>query len=476
MSRFTGLRESEVLKKGGVYVFSSGFSQAVMLGSWLVLPWVLSTSEIGQFALVSFGIDLMTRLILLGMDSAVIRFLVEPERRAEILRAVHTWLGIGVVVVGIGTWATRHAVPHLLSALSPIYADVVWLMLAAAAATALATIVFSYHVATGAATQYVKLTVLRSVLTGGGYVAAAFLGLGVSGLVAAQFLAALTVVASFYAFAGVRGWWKLSDGATLREVAAYGLPMTAYSAMGLLSDYLGRLLIGWKVSIDALGVFQVYYQIAVQVNGIWASLNRAWTPYVFQLLSKSRAQAFEQIKRGLVFGTAVYAGGLVLCMAAGLAGLWGLVLAPSMAGRIELMYVLLLGPLFTAIYTAIYPAFYYHKNTVRVSVVQSVVAIGTMLVTVYLTIQFASLGAALAWVIGSFITPIAYFVGFPRLRAELKPMAAALAIWGLGGTLIVVALLEFRSTLLAAMVLAASSAGVLAWLAASTSSAEPAAV
>lgn len=475
MSRFSGLRESEVLKKGGVYVFSSGFSQAVMLGSWLVLPWALSTVEIGQFALVSFGIDLMTRFILLGMDAAVIRFLVEPERRAEVLRAVHTWLGIGVVVVGIGAWATRDVVPHLLSALSPLYADVVWLMFAAAAATALTTIVFSHYIATGAATQYAKLAVLRSVLIGGGYVATAFAGLGVPGLVTAQLLAALVVVASSYVLGNARVRWQLPDGATLREVAAYGLPMTAYSIVGLLNDYLGRLLIGWKVSINALGVFQFYYQIAVQANGLWASLNRAWTPYVFQLLGKSRAVAFEQIKRGLVFGSALYAGGLVLGMMAGIAGLWGVVFAPSMAGRIELLYVLLLGPLYTAIYTAWYPAFYYHKNTVRVSVVQSVVSIGTMLVTVYLTIQLASLGAALAWVFGSFITPIAYFAGFPRLRAELRPMAAALAIWGLGGTLTVVALFELHSTLLAATVLAASTAGVLAWRAASTSSAEPAA-
>ena len=86
-----------------------------------------------------------------------------------------------------------------------------------------------------------------------------------------------------------------------------------------------------------------------------------------------------------------------------------------------------------------------------------------MLTTVYLTIQFASFGAALAWVVGAFITPGAYFVGFPRLRAELGPITAALAIWGLGGTLTVVALSGLRSTLLAAVILAAAAAGILAW-------------
>ena len=51
----------------------------------------------------------MTRFILLGTDAAVIRFLVEPGRRAEILRAVYTWLGIAVLAAGTVVWATRPA-------------------------------------------------------------------------------------------------------------------------------------------------------------------------------------------------------------------------------------------------------------------------------------------------------------------------------------------------------------------------------
>lgn len=463
MSGWTRLVESRLLRKGGIYVFSSWISQGVLLLAWLILPWKLSAEEVGQFALISFVIDLATRLILMGMDSAILRFYVEKERRREWLRAACMWLGIGCVIASGVFWLTRDLVPEFIKGLASIYADLLWLALGAAAATAFATIVFSHYVAGGEAPQYGKLTILRSGLLGGGYVAAAWLGLGVAGLVGAQLVTSLVIAAAFFGAKAKHAPQKLSPQA-MREMAGYGMPMVVYAVFSLLSDYTGRLFLDRQVTIGDLGVFQFYYQIANQVNGIWASLNRAWTPHVFQLLNTSRVSAFGEIFRATTISTSVYALGLAGFMLAGVSGLWGIVVPPAFHARIDLFYLLLLGPLYCCVYTAIYPVFYFNKNTVRISIVQSVVSAITIVMTIGFTTRWKADGAALGWVLGLFIAPFLYLAGFPKLVAELKPVAGLLAVWGAAGALVAAALRVMHSPALAMVALLATAIGLTAFV------------
>lgn len=444
---------SNVLRKGNIYVLSSAMSQGVMFVAWMFLPWKLSPAEIGQFALASFGTDLLMRFILMGTDSAIIRFYVDEERRVEVLRAAWAWLLIGVLAALATLWLTRDLIPRLIEGLASIYGRVMWLMLATAAATAAATTVFAHYIASGNAAQFGRLTVLRSTLIGSGFVAAAWLGLGVQGLLSAQLLAALVVVATFRAGWPAAAGWAVVSRRAMGDIAVYGLPMTAYSALGLLSDYTGRLLLDRYASLSELGVYQFYFQIAVQVNGLWASLNRAWTPFIFRVMSRDRAGAFQMVRRAISLLSALYALGLVLCVFAGKAGVWSRVLPAAYATRVDLFYLLLLGPLFVSIYTAMTPPFYFGRNTVRISLTQTVIAVMTMLLSVYMTIRYGANGAAAGWVAGLFLAPILYMVMFPRLLSELKSVALVLAVWGSGAVVIAWALLQLRSAALAMAVL-----------------------
>lgn len=245
------------------------------------------------------------------------------------LRTAWVWLAVGVAVAFPTLWLTRDIVPWLIEGLSSIYGQIMWLMFATAAAMAAATTIFAHHVARGDAPQFGRLTVLRSALIGGGFVTAAWLGLGVPGLLGAQLLAALIVVATFRTGGEAASGWADVSRHTMGEMAACGLPMTAYGALGLLSDYTGRLLLDRQASLSELGVYQFYFQIAVQVNGLWASLNRAWTPYIFRVMSRDRAGAFQVVRRAIALLSALYALGLVLCVMAGEAAVWAWVMPPA---------------------------------------------------------------------------------------------------------------------------------------------------
>ena len=462
MTPWSQFLQSRLLKKGGIYLFSSWISQGVMLLTWIVLPWKLPAIAVGQFALVSFVIDFMTRIILMGMDSAILRFYVEKDRRAEFLRAACTWVGAGFVVAAFALWATRGLVPELIKGLAPIYGHVVWLALATAAATALATVVFTHFVACGEAPRYGKLTILRSGLLAVGYLLAAWLGLGVSGLVGSQLVASLVIAATFFRPGSFRRPASGLDKRAMGEMAAYGMPMTVYAIFSLTSDYTGRLFLDRQVTLANLGVFQFYYQIANQVNGIWSSLNRAWTPHVFQILHADRPSALNQIVRACALSSAIYASGLAIGVLAGMAGVWKALIPPAYYLQINLFYILLLGPLFCCIYTAVYPVFYFKKNTVRVSAIQTLACVVTILMTIYATMTWRVNGAALSWVLGLFITPFLYMAGFPELRGELRPVGAILFVWGLAGALVFLALHSLDSRVLAVGALVAAAAAMAA--------------
>jgi hypothetical protein len=84
-------------------------------------------------------------------------------------------------------------------------------------------------------------------------------------------------------------------------VAGYGLPMINYSRLGVLSDYAGGLLIMAQVSLGAPRRISVLLSDCPSDQRMWASLNRAWTPYLFRRLNSNRTLAFSHIMRGIAF-------------------------------------------------------------------------------------------------------------------------------------------------------------------------------
>src|SRR5258706_1190651 len=103
-----------LLRQGNIYVLSSALSQGLMLAAWLCLPWYLTVGELGQFALISFGTELLTRVILMGTDAGIVRFYADDVRRGEVLRTAHVWLAVGGAIAALLVWLTRRLVPALI--------------------------------------------------------------------------------------------------------------------------------------------------------------------------------------------------------------------------------------------------------------------------------------------------------------------------------------------------------------------------
>jgi len=460
VSLWSRVRATPIFLKGGIYLSSSFLSQGVMFTAWLLLPWKLTAEEIGQFALLSFVIELLTRLTVMGTDSALLRFYVDQNRRPKVLAAVLVLLAVGGTLAILVLALTWNIVPAVLGGLALVYHQFAVLGLLVAIVAAVANTTLAHYIASHEAGRFGWLNTLRSLLLAAGYVLGAWSGCGIYGLLVSQLVSGSTVIACF-CFSRP---WQAQSFQPKREniyaLFAYGSPMLAYGIFATISDYSSRLVLESRVTLATIGVFQFYYQIVTQINGVWSSINRAWTPHVFKHLDAEPAQAFLQITQFSLWGTLSCAAGIMVVMLLSLAGLWSAIIPSIYAARIDLFFLLLLGPLFCAIYTAIFPVFYFEKDTIRISLTQSLMSLLTIGLTLFFTIRFKSEGAVLSWVLSSFLTPFLYVSCFPKIRARLKDSLLILLFWGVAASAMIFALLRLHSTLLAIAALLAGAAGV----------------
>lgn len=461
MSIWTHAAASPLLRKAGIYVLSSGFTQSAMLAAWLYLPWKLTAEEVGQFALLSFVIDLLSRLAAMGMDSAILRFYVDASCRARVFVSACCWLGVGSLLAAIATGLTWNIIPVVLNGLKPVYHQLAVLVLGVAIAVSLANFVLIHYIASHKAVRFGQLNAIRSLILAGGYVLAASVGLGIIGILFSQLIASIAVLVIFWLSRPFSGWPTGPEKSTMRELLIYGFPMLFYGFFSLASEYSGRLALANQVSLGSMGIFQFYNQIANQINGVWTSINRAWTPHIFLQLEVDRLAAHASITQFSMWGTLACAIGIMLVMLLNFFGLGSLLVPPAYFAYIELFYLLLLGPLFCCIYTAIYPVFYFGKKTLKVSIVQSLICLLTVCLTFALTVRFKSEGAALSLPLGIFLTPIIYILFFPAPRVRLMPSLAILLIWGGASVLMVIALLCLDSILWAVAILVLGSTGTV---------------
>ena len=257
---------SPIFRRGGIYLFFSFLSQGVMFIAWLLLPWKLSPEEIGQFALLSFIIELLTRLTMMGTDSALLRFYVDPARRPQVLGAAVVLLAAGGALATLIFAMTWNVVPALIGGLGPVYHQFAGLVILVALVSAFANTALVHYIASHDAGRYGLLNTMRSLLLAGGYLIGAWYGLGVRGLLISQLVAAVAVIVYFWSSFAAQAKPLRPEIPSLRELFDYGSPMLFYGFFALVSDYSVRLALESHAALATVGVFQFYNQIAMQIN------------------------------------------------------------------------------------------------------------------------------------------------------------------------------------------------------------------
>lgn len=402
----------DLIKHTSIYMGASLMAQGLVFLLWIALAWLLPPADLGLYALIVFVVELFSVLGIMGLDSAITKFyhsgLGIPRVLISSLGIMTASLSLSIVLF----WVARQAIQVILPEAAGTISAHVPLLSAVIFSNTLVNIALVHYTATRQPGSYALFQVIKTGIFCALAVLFAFYGYGLTGILYALFLSTAIPCAVFLLRVKDDISYARMDSGTVREILVYGYPLMLYGVFGIVITYFSRLVLPAYVSIETLGVYNFFFTLVLQINGLWGSFNRAWTPEIFSQMYQDRTRALEKVRFMVFLSSAVYLALFVGIILLGKFFLFDLVLKPAYLDHVNILYVLLLGPLFTGIYTAAYPLYYYDQRSKTVMLISSLLSVVNMIVTVLLIRTLGQEGAALSYAFMAMATTLLFLLAF----------------------------------------------------------------
>lgn len=203
-----------------------------------------------------------------------------------------------------------------------------------------------------------------------------------------------------------------------RSILRFGVPLIPHQLSSWVTTSLDRMIIVSMIGLEAAGVYAVAITCAQAITLLVDAFARAWSPYVFKMLSTSNSEKTRQrlVKQSYIYIISLSCIGLCYIVIVP-------ILIPFIAGTSFDQAVLYLPPLIAAeIISGWYRAFavyiFYEKKTELLSLVTLISGIIHIILLWVLVKQMGVIGAPFAYLCSSFIT----FIMTALLSNKIHPM------------------------------------------------------
>ena len=308
-----------LLRHSVIYFFARGVPGVINFLALMIYTRLLVPEEYGQYALTLTVVGFINVVLWQWLRLGLLRFLTSYEGRQEAFLSTIAVSFLFLVIVSAGMFGLARL----------LFPEKYWLGLSALALMLLWT----------QAWFELNLELARSRMSPllyGGLASAkaitaivigvwlAYLGYGATGVLIGL-LVALTVPGMWMLW---RMWRVVRVHRIDREIfmhlVGYGLPLTATFALNFVLNSSDRLLIGWLMGAESVGLYAVGYDLASQTLGmLMAIINLASYPIVVR---KLELQSEEAAKSQMQVNAA-----LLLIVAMPVTVMW-MQLAPNVAG------------------------------------------------------------------------------------------------------------------------------------------------
>jgi O-antigen/teichoic acid export membrane protein len=403
-----------LLKNTGAYFLINLLSQVAVFILWVVIARVLLPSEIGTYALAIFIVDFFGAFSIFGLDTVLTRFYHSEEKKESILsNSIIIFIFSNIISAGL-LFCLSGVISHLIPGLSTILIKNIFLLSTLVFFSALYNFSLVHYSAQKKVKSFGQISILQTILffiMSLLFLSAGFKILGIFyALLISYSISALLFL--FKEFKNIS--FNLFSIKTVKLILQYGSPMMIYSVFGIFVAYIARIFLDRYVGLSTLGIYSFFLMITLQINGVWATFNRAWTPDIFSKLNKNKEDAINDIKKATFFSGFMYLSFIAIMIFLNKVGFLGLFLKQEYLQNIDIFYILLLGPLFTGIYTACYPLYYYEKKTKLVLLISIILNLFNILLTFILIRSFGQIGAAFSFCILSVLTVFAFIISFKK--------------------------------------------------------------
>lgn len=405
----------ELIKNTGIYIIISFFDQALIFLLWIVLAWWLAPAQIGIYVLVLFVIEFFSAVNLFGLNAAIMRFYYVKKSVSSILsNALIVFLCSSFLSLLLFFFLARFI--HLfIPGLSNILEENLFLFLAIIFTNSIVNFAIAHYTALKKAISYAKLQLLKISFFCFFSLIVVYFGFGILGIFYALLFSSLLVAILFLNDERKMLSLRVISFQTMKDITSYGFPLMLYTSLGVVMVYFSRLLLDRYTDLTTLGVYSFFLMLTLQVNGLWSSFNRAWTPEVFSKLLEDKDKAIENIKLMAFLSSFFYLLVLALLIIFGELFFFKILFKEIYLSNLYIFYILLLGPLFIGISTAAYPLYYYKNKTKRVLFISSIVSVVNISLTFFMVKSFDQNGAAISYFIMSILSVLASLFAFKKI-------------------------------------------------------------
>jgi O-antigen/teichoic acid export membrane protein len=243
-------------------------------------------------------------------------------------------------------------------------------------------------------------------------------------LLAIAVSSALVGGASIYILARNQWLVRSFDRAAARDALWYGLPLMPHALGGLVLGMADRLLVAHHLDLTSTGLYFVAVQTGLVVGIAADAFNRAYSPWLMEVLVKHDLQRDLRIVK-LTY--AYFAGITTVAILLGwlLPWLFGVMVGPEYQDAAPIARYMLLGNAFTGMYYMVTNYIFFTGHTGRLSLLTMSVGLGNLALMSYLLRAQGLQGAAIAFMLGQ----AALFIGAWLLSASSRKMPWAPWRW-----------------------------------------------
>lgn len=201
------------------------------------------------------------------------------------------------------------------------------------------------------------------------------------------------------------------------EALKFGTPLIFHLAGSFLLVAADRVVIYEIMSLSDVGIYMVAIQVSLVLNVTFSAINKAYIPWLFELLSKRD----KDINLKIVRLTFLYFGSLMVIMFLGFyiaPPLLKFIVGENFKEASELVGYIILGQCFFGAYLMVTNYLFFVKKTHFLALITITCGLLNLILLYFMTIKFGLLGAAYSFIIAMFFR----FIFTAILSNKLFPM------------------------------------------------------
>ena len=302
--------------------------------------------------------------------------------------------------------------------------------------SALANFTLVYYSALKKALVYAKIQIIQILLISVLSIIFIYIGLSIRGLLFAKLIASLCTITIFLISEKKHIRLSIVSRKLLKKILIYAVPLMLQTTIGIIMMYYGRLLLEHFTSLETFAIYSFFMLLTIQVNQLWSYFNKAWTPKIFSDLESNKNNDGNSVKNNITTAAFIfsflYLIGIAILIILGKLFLFKLVFKDIYLTHLNILYILLIPPLFSGISIITYPLYYYKNKTHKILYTSLYVIVLNIILTFFLVKYFNEVGAA----VSTFIIACFNLLFFIFTYKKLMQIPRQLIGWSITITLV----------------------------------------